>query len=93
MSRERSLSAATRCGSSTAIPTRLDALRGVKFARAKAARETDPASALLDVAEEIGADLLVVGNKGMRGPRRYLGSVPSKVAHHAGCTVLIVDTA
>jgi nucleotide-binding universal stress UspA family protein len=57
------------------------------------ARETDPASALLDVAEELEADLLVVGNKGMQGAHRYLGSVPSKVSHHATCSVLIVDTA
>jgi Universal stress protein family len=35
------------------------------------ARETDPASALLDVAEELEADLLVVGNKGMQGAHRY----------------------
>ena len=56
------------------------------------ARDTDPASAVLDVAEELGAELIVVGNKGMRGPRRYLGSIPSKVAHHAVCSILIVDT-
>lgn len=57
------------------------------------ARDTDPASAVLDVAEELGADLLVVGNRGMQGARRFLGSVPSKIAHHAGCSVLIVNTA
>ena len=57
------------------------------------AREGDPADAILDVAEETGADLIVVGNKGMTGARRFLlGSVPNKVSHHAPCNVLIVRT-
>ena len=57
------------------------------------AREGDPADAILDVAEERGADLIVVGNKGMTGARRFLlGSVPNKVSHHAPCSVLIVRT-
>jgi nucleotide-binding universal stress UspA family protein len=56
-------------------------------------REGDPADAILDVAEERGADLIVVGNKGMTGARRFLlGSVPNKVSHHAPCNVLIVRT-
>jgi nucleotide-binding universal stress UspA family protein len=57
------------------------------------AREGDPADAILDVAEERGADLIVVGNKGMTGARRFLlGSVPNRVSHHAPCSVLIVRT-
>jgi nucleotide-binding universal stress UspA family protein len=53
----------------------------------------DPASALLDVAERVDADLLVVGNKGMSGARRFLlGSVPNKVSHHCPCSLLIVNT-
>jgi len=57
------------------------------------AREGDPADAILDVAEETGADLIVVGNKGMTGVSRFLlGSVPNKIAHHAPCDVLIVRT-
>ena len=45
------------------------------------------------MAEEQGADLIVVGNKGMHGSRRFLlGSVPDKVSHHAPCSVLIVRT-
>lgn len=57
------------------------------------AREGDPADAILDVAEEIKADLIVVGNKGMTGARRFLlGSVPNKVSHHAPCGVYIVRT-
>ena len=56
-------------------------------------REGDPADAILDVAEELGADLIVVGNKGMTGARRFLlGSVPNKVSHHAPCGVYIVRT-
>ena len=57
------------------------------------AREGDPADAILDVAEEVGADLIVVGNKGMTGARRFLlGSVPNKVSHHAPCSVMIIRT-
>jgi nucleotide-binding universal stress UspA family protein len=57
------------------------------------AREGDPADAILDVAEETKADLVVVGNKGMTGAKRFLlGSVPNKVSHHAPCGVYIVRT-
>jgi nucleotide-binding universal stress UspA family protein len=57
------------------------------------AREGDPADAILDVAEELGSDLIVVGNKGMTGAKRFLlGSVPNKVSHHAPCAVMIVRT-
>jgi nucleotide-binding universal stress UspA family protein len=51
------------------------------------------ADAIVDVAEEIGADLIVVGNRGMTGARRFfLGSVPNRVAHHAPCSVMIIAT-
>jgi nucleotide-binding universal stress UspA family protein len=57
------------------------------------ARQGDPAEAILDVAEESEADLIVVGNKGMVGTRRFLlGSVPNTVSHKAPCSVLIVRT-
>src|SRR5919108_5898489 len=57
------------------------------------AREGDPADAILDVAEERSADLIIVGNKGMTGAKRFLlGSVPNKVSHHAPCSVLIIRT-
>jgi nucleotide-binding universal stress UspA family protein len=57
------------------------------------ARQGDPADAILDVAEECEADLIVVGNKGMTGAKRFLlGSVPNKVSHHAPCSVLIIRT-
>jgi nucleotide-binding universal stress UspA family protein len=56
-------------------------------------RQGDPADAILDVAEEINADLIIVGNKGMTGAKRFLlGSVPNKVSHHAPCSVLIIRT-
>jgi nucleotide-binding universal stress UspA family protein len=56
-------------------------------------REGDPADAILDVAEETKADLIVVGNKGMTGAKRFLlGSVPNKISHHAPCGVYIVQT-
>jgi nucleotide-binding universal stress UspA family protein len=57
------------------------------------AREGDPADAILDVAEEHGIDLIVVGNKGMKGTKRFLlGSVPNKISHHAPCSVMIIRT-
>ncbi len=55
--------------------------------------EGGPSDALLSVAEETGADLIVVGNKGMTGAKRFLlGSVPNNVSHHAPCSVMIVRT-
>jgi nucleotide-binding universal stress UspA family protein len=57
------------------------------------ARQGDPADAILDVAEENNADLIIVGNKGMTGAKRFLlGSVPNKVSHHAPCSVMIIRT-
>ncbi len=53
----------------------------------------DVVDALCSVAEKLGADLLVVGNRGMQGLQRYLwSSVPDSVSHRAPCSVLIVDT-
>ncbi len=55
--------------------------------------QRDPADALLQVADEVGASMIVVGSKGMHGARRLsLGNVPNKVSHHAHCNVLIVAT-
>ena len=55
--------------------------------------EADPATAILDAAEEFDADLIVVGSKGLGSPARFLlGSVASRVAHHAPCDVLVVQT-
>jgi nucleotide-binding universal stress UspA family protein len=73
--------------------------RAVELARAEGATAEghltvdDPANALVDSAERLGADLLVVGNKGMSGVKRFvLGSVPNKVSHHCPCSLLIVNT-
>jgi nucleotide-binding universal stress UspA family protein len=52
--------------------------------------EGDPADVLVRLAEECGADLLVIGNKGMK--RRVLGSVPNTVTHKADCSVMVVKT-
>ena len=52
--------------------------------------EGNPADVLLRLAVECGADLLVIGNKGMQ--RRVLGSVPNSVTHGAPCSVLVVKT-
>jgi nucleotide-binding universal stress UspA family protein len=52
-----------------------------------------PADALIAVAEETGADLIVIGSVGMQGPKRIFGSVPNSVSHRSPCDVLIVHTA
>ncbi len=70
-----------------------DIARGAGIDVETFARQGDPADAILDVAEETRADLIIVGNKGMTGARRFLlGSVPNKVSHHAPCSVLIIRT-
>jgi nucleotide-binding universal stress UspA family protein len=51
-----------------------------------------PVPVLLDVATAFGADVIVIGNRGMTGAKRILGSVPNTLAHHAECAVLIVPT-
>ena len=49
-----------------------------------------PAEAVIGVAEQVGADLIVVGNKGME--RRIFGSVPNTIAHKTPCNLLIAKT-
>ena len=54
----------------------------------------DPASLLIDAADDSGGDVIVVGSKGMTSAKRFvLGSVPNKISHHAPCDVVIVHTA
>ena len=55
-------------------------------------RPGEAGRALVQIAEEQGAQMIVVGNRGMTGARRVLGSVPNHVSHHAPCDVLIVST-
>ncbi|HEX8742290.1 MAG TPA: universal stress protein [Thermoleophilaceae bacterium] len=62
--------------------------KGLSYA--SEARNGDPAEVLCDIAEAHGADVIVVGNKGMQ--RRILGSVPNTVAHKAPCSVFVVKT-
>lgn len=53
----------------------------------------DPADGIMNVASAVGADLVVVGNRGMTGAKRFvLGSVPNAIAHKCPCSVLIVST-
>jgi nucleotide-binding universal stress UspA family protein len=52
--------------------------------------EGDAGDVLVRLASECGADMLVIGNKGMK--RRVLGSVPNTVAHKADCSVMVVKT-
>jgi nucleotide-binding universal stress UspA family protein len=63
--------------------------RGLECSSAMA--EGDPGEVLVDLAQRAGADVLVVGSKGME--RRVLGSVPNTVTHKASCTVYVVKTA
>ena len=57
----------------------------------KYAREGDPANTIIDVAEETGAGMIVVGATGNAGHKRFhIGSVASKLAHHAPTSLLIV---
>lgn len=51
-----------------------------------------PGEALVAVAIEVGADLIVVGNRRVQGISRVLGSIASDVAQHAPCDVYIVKT-
>jgi nucleotide-binding universal stress UspA family protein len=73
-----------------------EALEDARLAGVEAevfSRQGDAADAIIDVAEEQRCDLIVVGNRGMTGAKRFLlGSVPNRVSHHAPCSVLIVRT-
>ena len=62
-------------------------------ARARVETGEDPSGAIVRVAREERADVLVVGNVGMSGRREFLlGNVPNRVSHNAPCTVVIVNT-
>jgi nucleotide-binding universal stress UspA family protein len=54
-------------------------------------RRGDPAHSLVDAAAEFGADLIVLGKRGLTGLEgTVVGSVARKVLHHAPCSVLVV---
>ena|SRR5690348_11404585 len=53
----------------------------------------DAADAILDLADAVGAGLILIGNRGIGSTKRFvLGNVPSKVVHHAPCSTYIVHT-
>ena len=55
------------------------------------AREGDPADVIIRVAEELGAELIVVGSRGLTGLERFLlGSVSSKLSQHAPTSLMVV---
>ena len=69
------------------LPLGTDTLKVETHARFGAQAEV-----LCDLAAHLEADLIVVGNRGMQGGRRFLGSVPNTVTHRAPCAVLVVKT-
>ena len=55
-------------------------------------RDGDPSSVILDIADEVGADLIVIGARGLGALQRFVrGSVSTRVAHHSSCDVLVVE--
>ena len=74
------------------LDTVAEGLIGVGASVTTHAVAAHPAAAILSVAQAVGADLIVVGNRGMQGSRRVLGSVPNHISHHAPCDVLVVDS-
>jgi nucleotide-binding universal stress UspA family protein len=77
---ETTLAAAAEAVGADDLPVRTHAASG------------NPAEALLEVAAAVAASTIVVGNRGMRGATRVLGSIPNTVSHRARCNVLIVST-
>jgi nucleotide-binding universal stress UspA family protein len=72
-----------------------EAAAAVRFAGVQVSTHVvrgDPADALLKVAAEVGASLIVIGSQGMHGAKRVLGSVPNTVSHKARCNLMIVST-
>lgn len=57
-----------------------------------AAAHGKPSEALIGYAERTGAQMIVVGNRRMRGMARMLGSVANSVSHNATCDVYIANT-
>jgi nucleotide-binding universal stress UspA family protein len=85
-------SAASDFKADAVLQKALSRARGADIDVQEHAPKGSAADALLAVAKEHGADLIVIGSVGMQGARRVLGSVPNKVSHQASCDVLIVQT-
>jgi nucleotide-binding universal stress UspA family protein len=64
-----------------------DRLRG---AERRVVTGGDPVRGLLEVAAD--SDVLVLGNKGMSGPSRLLGSVANRITHEVPTDLLLVNT-
>jgi nucleotide-binding universal stress UspA family protein len=72
----------------SAIPRRFD-----DVATTTRMETGDAAEQICRVATAVGADTIVVGNRGVHGPRwRLHESVPNDVLRHSPCSVLVVDT-
>lgn len=56
------------------------------------AREGSPAGTLINESKDIAADIIVVGNKRVQGPGRFLGSIARSVAAEAPCDIYIANT-
>ncbi len=104
---DRAVEVAGTTGASLTILSAARADRGTAIVEGEAARhegsgvridtkvvDKDPVHAIIDEAHAGAYDLVVMGNKGMRGVTRFfhLGSVPNKVSHHLPCNLLIVKT-
>lgn len=76
--------------SDIALERTLERLGAPDFRVRQHTSTAEPGQAILQVAEEVGADLIVVGNMGMH--RRVLSSIPNTVSHRASCDVLVVQT-
>lgn len=76
------------------VDAEVDRLRAAGVEARGVVAGADAATALAEEAEGGDYDLVVVGNKGMTGARRFftLGSVPNKVSHHVPRNLLIVRT-
>jgi nucleotide-binding universal stress UspA family protein len=73
----------------------LDAI-AERFSNVKTRTRTesgDPAETICEVAEDESADVIVIGNRGTHGKKRwFLGSVPNGVVQHSPCSVFVIDT-
>jgi ubiquinone biosynthesis protein len=62
--------------------------------RARVVVDDNPAEAIVAVAGEVRADVIVVGNAGMSGNKKFLlSNIPNRITHLAPCTVITVNTA
>jgi nucleotide-binding universal stress UspA family protein len=73
----------------------LDAIAG-RFSNVKTRTRLeggDPAETICEIAEEESSDVIVIGNRGTHGKKRwFLGSVPNGVVQQSPCSVFVVDT-